>query len=83
MTPREALYNRLESRNAQSTEDQEESRHLSLFPNVILYGEKPRRPSKAMLHESSYLRAATLHNPADAPDRIEMTPFGQMGTPPR
>ena len=53
---------------------------MSLFPNVILYGEKPRRPSKAaMLHESSYLRTAAPTVPRTAPDRIEMTPFEQTG----
>ena len=53
---------------------------MSLFPNVILYGEKPRRPSKAgMLHESPYLRTAAPAIPRTAPDRIEMTPFEQTG----
>jgi hypothetical protein len=81
VTPREALYNRLECKNAQKLPRiKKEGRHLSLFPNVILYGEKPRRPSKAaMLHESSYLRTAAPTIPRTAPDRIEMTPFEATG----
>ena len=81
VTPREALYNRLECKNAQKLPRiKKEGRHLSLFPNVILYGEKPRRPSKAgALHESPWQRTAAPTIVRTAPDRIEMTPFERTG----
>jgi len=68
VTPREALYNKQERRSAQSLpRSRKEGRHLSLFPNVILYGEKPRRPSKA-----AALR--TMHRRTVAPLLREVAP---------